>query len=97
MNYTKSIEAWAIARGLDTAEPDKQLIKLMEELGELAEGINKQRRDQVIDSLGDMYVVMTIFAMQNGFSIEDAIKEAYMTIKDRTGKTVDGVFIKTGD
>ncbi|MHA3065624.1 MazG-like family protein [Lacticaseibacillus saniviri] len=97
MNYTKSIEAWAVARNLDTADPAHQLNKLMEELGELAEGFNKNRSAQVVDSLGDMYVVMTIFAQQNGLHIEQAIESAYNTIKDRKGKLVNGVFVKEQD
>ena len=96
-DYVEEINEWAAERGLSKTSSDKQLNKLMEELGELAEGHNKQHEDQVIDSLGDMFVVMTIYCLQNGISIGDCIKTAVDTIKDRKGKTVDGVFIKDGD
>ena len=96
-DYVEEINEWATDRGLNKMSSDKQLIKLTEELGELAEGHNKQHEDQVIDSLGDMFVVMTIYCLQNNLSISDCIKTAVDTIKDRKGKTVDGVFIKEGD
>lgn len=96
-DYVEEINEWAAERGLSETSSDKQLNKLVEELGELAEGHNKQHEDQVIDSLGDMFVVMTIYCLQNNINISDCIKTAVGTIKDRKGKTVDGVFIKEGD
>lgn len=97
MDYVKSIEAWAKNRGLDKSSSDKQLIKLVEEVGELAEAHNKEWRDKQIDSLGDIFVVLTIYALQNGLRIDDCVKEAYNTIKDRNGKIIDGVFVKKSD
>lgn len=97
MDYIKSIEAWTKNRGLDKKNPDKQLIKLVEEVGELAEAHNKNWRDKQIDSLGDIFVVLTIYALQNDLRIDDCIKEAYDTIKDRHGKMIDGVFVKDED
>lgn len=97
MDYYKSVEAWAIRRGLDKTNPDKQLIKLVEEVGELAEAHNKGYQDKQIDSIGDIAVVLTIYALQNGLHLDDCVKEAYNTIKNRTGVTKDGVFIKDGD
>ena len=97
MNYIKSVEAWAKLRGLDKSNSDKQIIKLMEEAGELGEAHIKGWRDKQIDSLGDIFVVLTVYALQNGLSLEDCIAEAYNTIKDREGKMVDGVFVKEED
>ena len=97
MNYTKSIEAWAKNRGLDKTNSDKQLIKLVEEVGELSEAHNKNYRDKQIDSIGDIFVVLTIYALQNDLHLDDCVKEAYDTIKDRQGKMIDGVFVKNED
>lgn len=93
----KNIKKWGAERGITDEDPSRQLNKLTEELGELAEGFNKKVPEQVKDSLGDMFVVMTLFAEQNGLDIVDCIQTAYETIKDREGKTVDGVFIKSED
>lgn len=94
---TNKIEQWAIDRNLHTADPNKQLLKLGEEFGELCQGQAKGKRDQVKDSIGDMYVVMTILSMQLGIDIRDCIDMAYDEIKDRRGRMIDGVFIKEGD
>ena len=97
MDYVKSVEAWAKNRGLDKSNSDKQLIKLIEEIGELAEAHNKEWRDKQIDSIGDIFVVLTIYALQNGLHLDNCVKEAYNTIKDRQGKMIDGVFVKNAD
>ena len=96
-DYIYEIQDWAEERGLDKSSNDKQLIKLQEELGELAEAHNKDFPDKVVDSLGDMFVVMTIYALQRGIDIDDCIEEAYNTIKNRKGKMIDGVFVKEED
>ena len=94
---TARIEEWARERGLDTASPDKQMLKLAEEFGELAEGLAKDKPEQVEDSIGDMYVVMTILALQLGLDIEDCVQKAYNEIKNRRGKMINGVFVKESD
>ena len=94
---TTNIEQWAIDRNLHTADPAKQTIKLGEEFGELCQGIAKGNLDQVIDSIGDMYVVMTILSMQQGLSFEQCVRTAYDEIKDRKGKMINGVFVKEED
>jgi NTP pyrophosphatase (non-canonical NTP hydrolase) len=91
------IKKWAIARGLDKVEPSKQMVKLMEETGELASGIARNNVELIKDSLGDVYVVMVILALRLGLNLQECIEGAYNEIKDRKGKLVDGVFIKEAD
>lgn len=97
MDMVEAIEDWAKERGLDKVDSSKQLIKLGEECGELFTAHNKGWRDKQIDSLGDIFVVLVIYALQNDLHMEDCIDEAYETIKNRKGKTVNGVFIKDED
>lgn len=94
---TTKIEMWAIERGLDEAQPEKQMLKLIEEIGELAEGLAKGDMDLVIDSIGDTYVVLTILAMQMDLDIRGCVMTAYEEIADRKGKTINGVFVKEED
>ena len=94
---TSKIKQWAIERNLHSANPDKQMLKLFEELGELAEGMAKDKPEQITDSIGDVYVVLTILSLQLGINIEECIAEAYDEIKDRRGKMIDGVFVKEAD
>ncbi|WP_137744893.1 MazG-like family protein [Robertmurraya siralis] len=94
---TTQIEEWATQRGLDIADPNKQMLKLVEEVGELAQGLAKNNREQVIDSIGDVYVVLTILSMQLNLNIRGCIGKAYEEIKDRKGEMVNGIFVKESD
>ena len=96
-HVTEEIKRWAVERKLHTADPGKQILKLGEEFGELCQGFVKDRPSQVIDSIGDMYVVLTILAMQLGTSINECVSQAYDEIRDRRGAMVNGVFVKEED
>lgn len=91
------VRQWAIERDLHNADPIKQMLKLGEEFGELCEGLAKNNRDLVIDSIGDMQVVLINTSMQLGLDYETCLQIAYDEIKDRKGKMIDGVFVKEED
>ena len=98
MSKFDAIRAWAEARNLiEGSSPPAQVLKLLEEAGELAAAIAKRRPDDAKDAVGDVIVVLTILSAQLGFDVEDAIAAAYDEIKDRKGRMVDGVFIKSAD
>jgi len=98
MSRFDDIAAWADARNIILgASPEKQFVKLMEEIGELAEGIAKGRRDAIFDGIGDAVVVLTILAKQFDTDIEHCIELAWNEIKDRKGRIVNGVFMKESD
>lgn len=86
---------WFIERGLDKADPKAQMLKLMEEAGELAADLAKGRCPK--DSLGDVGVVLIGLCTQLGTSLEEVLEVAYNEIKGRKGKLVNGVFIKESD
>ena len=89
------IQNWAWDRNLiDGSTPNAQMLKLMEEVGELAGGVCKDKGDVIKDSIGDVFVVLTIIAAQMGWSIEECVQAAYAEIKDRKGRMVQGVFVK---
>lgn len=94
---TEKIKKWAQDRNLDNADPNKQMLKLMEEVGELAEGLAKDNPGKVIDSIGDTYVVLVILSEQLGLDVEQCVREAYEEIKNRKGKLMNGVFVKEED
>ena len=75
----------------------KQFMKVTEELGELAEGINKDNQGQIKDSLGDILVTLIILSKDLDVDLLDCLRGAYDVIKDRTGKTINGVFVKESD
>jgi NTP pyrophosphatase (non-canonical NTP hydrolase) len=92
------IRTWAEARNLiEGSKPVNQVSKLVEELGELATGVNKGKMDLIADGIGDAVVVLTILAKQCNMNIEDCIDIAWNEIKDRKGKMIDGIFVKEED
>ena len=68
----------------------------MEEVGELAHEISRNRYDslETKDAIGDIGVVLIILADILGLDFGDCLEEAYSVIKDRTGHTENGSFIK---
>ena len=61
----KNIEQWAEERNLiNGSTPQKQMLKLMEEFGELCGGIAKNKLEVIKDSIGDCFVVLTILNAQ---------------------------------
>ena len=94
----ENIRQWAEERGLyHKGDPKTQLIKLQEEMGELAKATLENDKPEVIDAIGDMVVVLTNLAHLNGVNIETCIAEAYNVISKRTGKMVNGTFVKDND
>lgn len=93
----KAIEAWAKTRELDNADSARQMLKTVEEVGEVAAALAKGKRDELQDGIGDVVVTLIILAMQNGMTLNECLLAAWFEIKDRTGETVDGVFIKSED
>ena len=91
-----TIRRWAHERGIyDKGNSHTQYVKLMEEAGELARALLKNDKPEIIDSIGDMVVVLTNLAKLEKLDIEDCIENAYQTISKRTGKMVNGTFVKT--
>lgn len=91
--FLEQIKSWHHARNLIEGATDKdQLCKLVQEVGELSDNICKGR--DVSDDIGDCIVVLVNIAERNNLSITECLEQAYNDIKDRTGKMVDGVFIK---
>ncbi len=88
-DLTGLIKVWAIDRNLDTADPSKQMLKVVEELGEIAEGLAKGYMDMVEDSIGDEFVTLVVLSMQLNLNFEECV--------DRKGKMVNGVFVKESD
>jgi len=92
------IRNWAATRGLyDEGNSHTQYVKLQEEAGELAKALLKNDKPEIIDAIGDIVVVLTNLAHLEGYDIEYCIDEAYKVIAARTGKMVNGTFVKDAD
>ena len=132
---------WALEKDLLKFEnAPKQRLKLLEEVGETAGAILKNKTDEIKDGIGDIFVVLVILAEQTeqkiimdldplnddseldtfvlfkeilhgdrlyfslgylndictklDLDLTECANLAWNEIKDRTGQTIDGVFIK---
>ena len=89
------IRSWADERGIyDKGNSHTQYVKLMEEAGELAQGLLKNNKYEIKDAIGDMIVVLTNLAALEGMQIENCIDSAYNEIANRKGKMINGTFVK---
>ena len=89
------IREWAFVRGLYAkGDPMTQYVKLQEECGELAKALLKRDEPEVVDAIGDIIVVLTNLAHIKGYKIEDCMDSAYKVISARTGKMINGTFVK---
>ena len=88
------VEQWFIDRGLDKRDGSGQLEKLQEEVDELKQAYIEVNRQEEIDAVGDILVVLIGYCLQRGLDIEECLSVAYNVIKNRTGKVVNGVFVK---
>ena len=89
------IRRWAGERGLyEKGDAKTQYLKLMEEAGELGRALLKDDHAEQIDAVGDMVVVLTNLAELIDVPIEECIECAYEEISKRTGKMVNGTFVK---
>ena len=90
------IREWAMDRGIyKEGNSHTQYVKLMEEAGELAAALLNNNKLEIVDAIGDMTVVLTNLAQLEGVKIEDCIDVAYNVIAKRTGKMINGTFVKT--
>ena len=95
MNIYNKIRNWAKERGLyEKGDPKTQMIKLVEEVGELSQGILKEDHKEIIDAIGDCVIVLTNLSHLCGYNIEDCIEKSYDEIKNRTGSMNNGTFVK---
>ena len=95
---------------LEKATPLAQADKTLEEVNELLEAVSYQSleketflnskgievytKHEIQDALGDILVTIIIGAEMQGLKLTDCLESAYNVIKNRTGKMVDGQFLK---
>ena len=89
------IRVWALEKGiLGGSDSYAQYSKLMEENGELGEALMRRNKEEIVDAIGDMIVVLTSIAHLEGLVVEDCIESAYEVISKRKGKMINGTFVK---
>ena len=90
----KNVNQWFVDRDLAEGDGLGQLQKLHEEVYELAESRITNDFSAEVDAIGDITVVLIGYCLQRGLTLEQCLESAYNEIKGRTGKIVNGVFVK---
>jgi len=86
---------WAHQKGiLDNGTPRAQAGKTVEEVQELINAIDTNNKAEIEDALGDILVTIIIQAEMQGLELIKCLESAYNVISKRTGKMVDGQFVK---
>lgn len=93
----QAVEEWSKNKGLDKADSKAQFTKVVEEVGEVASALARGNKELLQDGIGDVVVTLVILAQQNGMTLEECLNTAYNEIKGRTGKMVNGTFVKSED
>lgn len=85
---------WFERKGLK--DPVMQMVKVQEEVGELARQIsrNKLHDPETEDALGDILVTVIGMCHHLHYHPAHALGVAYNEIKDRKGKVIEGSFVK---
>jgi len=91
----KLVIDWSREKGiLQNGTTMSQAMKTWEEVHELKDAIVNDDKEEIIDALGDILVTIIIQAEMQGLSLESCLESAYNVISKRTGKMVDGQFVK---
>lgn len=93
-----AVEQWAEEKEiLSKATPMAQALKTLEECTELGVAVNNNDRAEIIDAMGDIMVTLIIQAKMQGLKLEECLESAYNVIAKRTGKMINGQFVKDYD
>lgn len=72
-----------------------QTLKAVSEMGELADAVIKNKREDLADAIGDVMVCLINVAHINGMTLEECLRGAWEEIKDRKGyMSKGGAFVK---
>jgi NTP pyrophosphatase (non-canonical NTP hydrolase) len=90
-----NVEEWAADKGiLEHATTLRQAEKTLEECQELICAILNEDREEIADGIGDVLVTLIIQCKMQGMDLEECLQGAYDVISKRTGKMINGQFIK---
>jgi phosphoribosyl-ATP pyrophosphohydrolase len=94
-NTQEKVIEWAKERNLiKLGNAPKQIIKLSEEVGELGSAFLKNEYPEIKDAIGDIMIVLTILCEQLSIDMNQCYADAYNVIKNRTGQTINGTFVR---
>ena len=94
--FKTNVEQWATERGIyEHSTPQAQLLKALSELGELADAVIKDRRNDLIDAIGDVATCMVNYAKMTGVELDASDLE--MELHEDTYIAIGNICDSIGD
>ena len=78
---------WLKQHNIDKLSPDKQYLKIIEEVGELARGLLKNDLEAIKDAIGDIYVALVGLSLQYEMEIKNIDGSSVIISTDRGSLT----------
>jgi NTP pyrophosphatase (non-canonical NTP hydrolase) len=92
------IVRWATDKGLShSSNRDRQVLKMVEEVGEVCEAMNKNQPEKVCGEIGDVAFTLVILAHQYSLTLIECLEMAWDKVSKREGETIRGSYIKKED
>lgn len=89
------VDNWAAAKGIHLGSSAlAQAEKTKEEIDELFEALDANDQEEIDDALGDILVTLRNVAYFTGSDLNQCFSDALDIIEKRTGKMVNGQFVK---
>jgi NTP pyrophosphatase (non-canonical NTP hydrolase) len=94
----KQVLEWGVEKGI-TGPNGKgtkiaQAAKVLEESRETYNAVQVGDLIETKDGIGDTFVSSILLAEMHGWTAEECLQAAYDVIRKRTGKMIDGTFVK---
>ena len=94
--FKANVERWATERGIyEHSTPEAQLLKALSELGELADAVIKDRRNDLIDAVADVAVCIVNYAKMTGVELDTSDLE--MELHDDTHVAIGDICNSIGN
>ena len=94
----QQVIAWGESKGIigpmGSATAMSQAVKTLEEVNELLQATMTDNPAMIMDAIGDILVTLIMQCELNATTLEECLECAWEQIKGRTGKMVNGVFVK---
>lgn len=93
-----AVRQWGENKGIIfDGNETRQMLKTIEEVGELAAALARNDKTAAADAYGDVIVTVIVGAACLGLRAEQCLEDVLDIITKRKGQTVDGVFKKEGE
>jgi NTP pyrophosphatase (non-canonical NTP hydrolase) len=90
-----AVISWADSRGiLVSSDPKTQCLKFISEAGELADNIAVGNYEAAQDDIGDVLVTLILLSELIDTDLMTCLTDSYNVIRKRSGKMVNGIFVK---